>query len=127
MAPAGASGAATPQVLLVEDDASLRAALSFALEIEGFRVETRDSGEALLERPVPAGPACLVVDLRLPGISGLEALALLRKRRILTPAILITTQPDAAARAAAAALQVRIVEKPLIGDALVEAIREALG
>lgn len=115
-----------PLVLLVEGDASLRSALTFSLRIEGYRVEVCESGEALLLRRPPVRPACLVVDERLSGISGLDALAILRGRRIKLPAVLITTQPSAAARRRAAVIDVRIVEKPLLDAELFAAIAEAL-
>src|SRR5690349_3924972 len=108
MVPPGASHAFRPLVLLVEDDASLQRALTFSLELEGFRVEVCDSGEALLRRPAPLRPACLVVDQRLPGITGIEALAVMRSRRVVLPAILITTQPSDDLRDSATALGVRI-------------------
>jgi len=123
--PEGVSSAFLPLVLLVEDDASLQRALTFSLELEGFRVEVCDSGEALLRRPAPLRPACLVVDQRLPGINGLDALAILRRRRVVLPAILITTQPGPDLRETAAALGVRILEKPLLGGQLSAAIHEA--
>ena len=126
MVPQGAANAFRPLVLLVEDDASLQRALTFSLELEGFRVELCESGESLLRRPAPLRPACLVVDQRLPGITGIEALALMRQRRVVLPAILITTQPSHELRATAAALGVRILEKPLLGGQLSAAIQEAL-
>lgn len=126
MVPQGASHDFLPLVLLVEDDASLRRALTFSLELEGYRVEVCDSGEALLRRPAPLRPACLVVDQRLPGVTGIEALAVMRRRRVALPAIVITTQPTPDLKAAAESLGVRIVEKPLLGGELLAAIREML-
>jgi FixJ family two-component response regulator len=68
-----------------------------------------------------------VLDERLSGMSGLQALAALRKRAVTLPAILITSHPQPQLRNAAKAASVPIVEKPLIGDALLTAIRIALG
>jgi DNA-binding response OmpR family regulator len=115
-----------PWILIVDDDPSVRQALSFALDIEGYRVDACDSGEALLQRAMPPPPDCLVVDQRLPRISGIEALAVLRRRGMVIPAILITTDPTPALEAQARAMGVRIVEKPLAGGELPIAIREAL-
>ena len=126
MASTTIPGAIRPLVLLVEDDVSLRGALAFSLQIEGYRVEICESGEALLMRPPPVRPACLVVDQRLAGISGLDALAVLRGRRVNLPAILITTQPTAALRRRAVVIGVRIVEKPLLDAELFAAIAEEL-
>lgn len=114
------------QVIIVDDDDAVRKSLKFALELQGYEVQVRESGEALLERPLPEASACLVIDERLKGMSGLETLMLLRKRAISLPAILITSHPQPQLRRAARLASVPIVEKPLIGDALLTAIRIAL-
>jgi FixJ family two-component response regulator len=120
------SPVAHPLVLIVDDDSALRSALKFALELEGFRVDACDSGEALLAYDLPDDDACLVIDERLPGVNGLEALRQLRARDVALPAVLITTNPQPTLRAAAAAAGVPIVEKPLLNDALLGSIRAAL-
>ena len=117
---------ASPTLVLADDDAAVRAALRFCLEIEGFEVITRASGEAILERPLPPQTACLLLDLNMGPISGLDALAELRRRGMSAPAILITSHPKAAIRAAAAEAGATIVEKPLMGEALLLAIRRAI-
>src|SRR5687768_12779507 len=116
-----------PTVFVVDDDAAVRRALAFALDLEGFEVETFESGEALLLRSPSLAADCLVLDERLPGASGLDTLRQLRTRRVDLPAILITSHPNAALRAAAAGAGAPILEKPLLGDALITAIHEALG
>jgi FixJ family two-component response regulator len=114
-----------PLVLIVDDDAAVRDALTFTLDLAGYEVESFGSGEAVLLRS-PAPPAlCLVIDERLPGISGLETLRQLRARREFAPAILITSHPKPALRDAAAMSAVPILEKPLLGETLVQAIRAA--
>ncbi|THD62173.1 response regulator [Phenylobacterium sp.] len=116
-----------PLILLVEDDLSVREALTFALKIEGFAVEVHDRAETLLDRCGPLAAACLVLDQHLPGSTGVEALAELRRRGLTCPAILITTQPKPAVRSQAEALGARILEKPLLGGELPACIRELLG
>jgi two-component system response regulator FixJ len=118
---------AGPLILLVEDDASVRQALTFALQIEGYRVEVHETAEALLDAAEPPAAACLVLDQNLPGTLGVDALEVLRGRGMACPAILITTQPKAEVRAAAYRLGARIVEKPLLGGELPLAIRELTG
>jgi FixJ family two-component response regulator len=118
---------AGPLILLVEDDASVRQALTFALQIEGYRIEVHESAQALLDAAEPPSAACLVLDQNLPGTPGIDALAVLRGRGMTCPAILITTQPKPEVRAAARRLGARIVEKPLLGGELPQAIRELLG
>lgn len=115
-----------PLVFVVDDDLAVRRALEFALDLEGFAVETYESGEALLLREPPTEPACLVLDERLPGITGLGTLTQLRQREVHTPAILITTHPGPALRDAAAKAGVPILEKPVLADTLVGAINAAL-
>ncbi|MGZ6014487.1 MAG: response regulator [Phenylobacterium sp.] len=116
-----------PLIVLVEDDASVHRALTFALRIEGYRIAVFESAEALLMAKDPPAANCLVVDLNLPGASGVDAVAALRARGLNCPAILITTQPKSDVRAAAERLGLHIVEKPLLGGVLPLAIRELLG
>ena len=59
-------------------------------------------------------------------MNGLDLLAELRRRKVVTPAILITTHPSAAVRERAAATGIALIEKPLLGDALFQEIRAAL-
>lgn len=115
-----------PTVVLVDDDAALRMALTFMLELDGFTVEALESGEALLDHALPTAPCCLVLDQNLDGMSGIEALSRLRARQVTLPALLITSHPTASMRSAAAALDAIIVEKPLLTDSLVSGIVAAL-
>lgn len=116
-----------PVVCIVDDDAAVRAALEFALDLEGYAVETFESGEALLLKTPLAPRGCLLIDERLPGISGLDTLRQLRARQVTLPAILVTSHPKAALRTAAAIAGVPILEKPLMPEALLAAIHDALG
>ncbi len=68
---------------------------------------------------------CYVVDQRMPGMNGMELIARLRARKVVTPAILVISQPNAALAARAAAADIPIVEKPLLNNMLVDRIREA--
>ena len=115
-----------PTIHVVDDDAGVRGALAFTLDLEGFAVETYSSGEALLLREPPQGPGCLVLDERLPGVSGLDTLRQLRARHVDLPAVFVTTHPRPAFRAAAAALGAPILEKPLEGETLIAAIHDLL-
>ena len=111
------------RILLVEDDVALGAALRFALEIEGYAVELMDAAEPLLDRTFPTGRTCLVTDQNLPGLSGVEAVEILRTRGVAAPAILMTTQVSPALRARAAKAGAAVVEKPILGRRLIDAIR----
>jgi two-component system, LuxR family, response regulator FixJ len=116
-----------PLVAVVDDDTAVRNSLKFAIELEGFGVRTYASGADLLRAGDVAGFDCFVVDQRMPGLSGLEVIAQLRDRKISAPAILIISQPSDKVTAHAAKCLVPVVEKPLLGNTLVDKIREACG
>lgn len=115
-----------PTVVLLDDDAALRMALTFSLEIEGYRVEACATGEELMALDLPPSEACLILDYRLGGMSGLDALQALRQRGVQLPAVLITSNPTPGVRARAARLQAQVVEKPLLGDHLLGHIHRML-
>jgi len=120
------ASAEAARVLVVDDDPAVRSALSFAFGVDGFDVESFDSAESLLEAGV-AEADCLVVDYRLPGRDGLELVDQLRREGSRTPAVLITSQPRAAVKARADAMNIYVVEKPLLSDDLIETIRGIVG
>jgi two-component system response regulator FixJ len=113
-------------VLVVDDDAAVRAALKFALEVDGFRVRVYDSAAAVLADGGLPVRACLVIDYRMPDIDGLELVELLRARQVALPAILISGRVNNQLRHRAERLGViRVLEKPLSDAALVESIHLA--
>ena len=114
-----------PMIAVVDDDPAVCGSLKFALELEGFAVRTYHSGAELIHAGDFEGFNCFVVDQRMPGMTGMELVEVLRARRILTPVILIISHPNAALSARAQKAAIPIVEKPLLGNALVERIREA--
>jgi two-component system, LuxR family, response regulator FixJ len=116
---------APPVVAVVDDDPAVCNSLKFSLELEGFRVRTFAGGADLLRARDVGLCDCFVVDQRMPGLSGLELIGKLRDRKIEAPAILIISQPSAALSARAAKAKVPIVEKPFLGNALLERIHEA--
>lgn len=110
-------------VLVVDDDAAVTEALKFAMELEGFSVEIYPDGESLLSVTSFPKRGCMVIDVKLPGINGLELLRRLRARKVTLPAVLITTNPPSSLRIHAAAEDVPIVEKPLLRDELIDTVR----
>ena len=62
----------TPIVFVVDDDPSVRSSLKFLLSTVGLQVESFDSADAFLRKTLPDAPSCLVLDVRLPGLSGLD-------------------------------------------------------
>jgi len=112
-------------VLVVDDDPAVLSSLEFALQTEGFSVTTFASGHDLLQRQLMPARGCFVIDYYLPGMNGLEVALALRERSIDLPIILITTHPTRSLKQNAAAEGIEIVEKPLLGNTLSEAIRAA--
>src|SRR5208283_5266753 len=117
----------TPLVHIVDDDLSMRTALQRLLIEGGFRTRAYGStGEFLLE-PLPDQPACLLLDVRLPGPSGLELQAALLRQRVEVPVIFLTGHADVASSVRAMkAGAVDFLEKPVEPAALFAAIRSAL-
>ena len=113
-------------VVVIDDDPALLGSLKFALELEGYAVAPYRSGAELLAQKQLPETGCLVIDFKLSDMDGLTLLAYLRGRGVELPAILITTHPSAGLRRRSAAANVPIVEKPLLGNALLDAIRGTL-
>lgn len=111
-----------PVLAIVDDDPAVRHALSFAFDTAGVSVASFSTAEAALRATGAEFWRCLVLDQNLPGASGLELLDRLRARGIAARAILITTNPSRDTREKAHAAGVEIVEKPLLGDRLVERV-----
>ena len=112
-------------VLLVDDDADVRNALKFSLEVEGFSVRLYPTPEALLaEEDLPAA-GCLVIDYRMPEIDGLELVERLRSRGVALPVLLISGRVTRSLRDRASSIGIRdVLEKPLAD--LVANIRRVL-
>jgi FixJ family two-component response regulator len=115
-----------PVVVVVDDDAAVRGSLKFALEIEGFCVRTYPKGDDLLGDLQLGDCACFIIDQMLPGMTGLDVVAALRRGHIAAPVILITSHPTNILQERAARAGVPIVEKPLLGNALIDHVRYAI-
>jgi RNA polymerase sigma factor (sigma-70 family) len=83
-----------PVVFVVDDDPSIRSSLKFLMSSVGLQVEGFDSADALLKRNLPDTPSCLVLDVRLPGLSGLDFQRQLAARNCRIPIIFITGHGD---------------------------------
>jgi FixJ family two-component response regulator len=81
-------------VLVVDDDPSVREALASLVRSIGLRVELFASAHDFLNRPRPDGPSCLVLDIRLPGVNGLDCQRQMREAGITIPIIFITGHGD---------------------------------
>jgi two-component system, LuxR family, response regulator FixJ len=113
-------------VLVVVDDPAVRASLKFALEIEGYRVFDYETADELLESNSFSQKACLIVDYVVPRVDGIEIAASLRERGYDIPTIIMATEPSPALRKHAIEAGLMLVEKPVFGNGLTEAIRAVL-
>jgi RNA polymerase sigma factor (sigma-70 family) len=114
-------------VYIVEDDAPVRDSLSLLLQLRGFSTAAFDSAEAFLEGDALDRPACVLADVRLPGMSGLELQRRLASRHAALPVVVMTAHGDVAtARAALRDGAVDFLEKPIDERDLIDAITVAL-
>ncbi len=84
----------TPTIVVVDDDASVRDALSSLFRSVGLKVELFGSAQELLQGKLPAGASCLVLDIRLPGVSGLDFQTQLATLNVAVPVIFMTGHGD---------------------------------
>jgi FixJ family two-component response regulator len=116
-----------PVVFLVDDDRSVRETIPSLLASVGLQVETFATAEEFLQRPPPDGPACLVLDVRLPGLSGLDLLPALQRAGRALPTIFITGYGDVPMSVEAMkAGAVEFLLKPFREQVLLDAIHQAL-
>jgi FixJ family two-component response regulator len=117
---------ATPIVFVVDDDVSVREALEALIGSEGWQVETFGSAEAFLSRPRIFVPTCLVLDVSLPDLNGLDLQKRLADRNDM-PIIFITGHGDVPMTVQAMkAGAVEFLMKPFGDEALLSAIRQAI-
>ena len=116
-----------PVVFVIDDDPSVRTSLKFLISTIGLQIESFDSAEAFLRGKLSDGPSCLVLDVRLRGMSGLDFQRELATRNIRTPIVFITGHGDIpmSVRAMKAGA-VEFLAKPFRDQDLLDAIRIAL-
>ena len=118
---------ATPVVFVVDDDVSVRESLELLIRCEGWHPETFDSAQKFLSRPTVPVPSCLVLDVSLPGLNGLELQKRVAAERSEMPIIFITGYGDVPTTVQAMkAGAVEFLTKPFNDDVLLSAIRQAL-
>jgi len=125
--PRAAARKNTGTVFVIDDDASMRRAIERQLQREGFRVETFATAQAYLGRAPHEGVACIVSDVRMPGLSGLDLQASLARENRALPIVFVSGHGDVpttvhAMRAGA----VSFLSKPFTTSALLAAVGEAL-
>ena len=114
-------------VFVVDDDPSVRSSLKFLLSTVGLQVESFDSADSFLHKTLPDLPSCLVLDVRLPGLSGLDFQRELAAKNIRIPIVFLTGHGDIpmSVRAMKAGA-VEFLTKPFRDQDLLDAVRIAL-
>jgi RNA polymerase sigma factor (sigma-70 family) len=117
----------TPVVFVVDDDPSVRSSLKFLLSSVGLQVESFESAETFLQKKPPDVPSCLVLDVRLRGLSGLDFQRELAARNIRIPIVFVTGHGDIpmSVRAMKAGA-IEFLTKPYRDQDLLDAVRIAL-
>ena len=116
-----------PVVFVIDDDPSVRSSLKFLISTVGLQVESFDSADSFLHRKPPDVPCCLVLDVRLPGLSGLDFQRELTTRNIRIPIVFVTGHGDIpmSVRAMKAGA-IEFLTKPFRDQDLLDGIRIAL-
>jgi two-component system response regulator FixJ len=119
---------ATPIVYVIDDDAAVRDSFHILLESNGFEVRSYTSTAMFLAETPPLESSCLIVDVNMPELDGIELLGRLRRSGVMVPAVLVTggrittTLVSTADRSG-----VVLLEKPVMAQELVAEIYKALG
>jgi two-component system response regulator FixJ len=116
-----------PVIFIVDDDDAVRDALQILLEVEGYRVETFASAQGFLDGYSADRAGCLLADVRMPGMSGIELQEVLIERRIGLPVIIMTGHGDVPmAVKAIKAGAVDFLEKPFSDGPILDCLSRAL-
>lgn len=114
-------------VFVVDDDLAMRNSLQWLIESVGMHVETFESAQAFLDGYYPGRSGCLLLDVRMPGMSGLELQAYLAQHDNRIPVIMITGHGDVSMAVKAMKVgAVDFIEKPFDDEELLQSIRNAL-
>ncbi len=116
-----------PVVAVIDDDHSMRAATTCLIKSLGYITHTFSSAEQFLKSEFVDGTSCVIADVQMPHVSGIELQNRLRARGLNTPIIFITAYPDAKVRARALdGGAVCCLDKPFDGDMLIRCLDMAL-
>jgi FixJ family two-component response regulator len=116
-----------PLISIIDDDALARDGISELVESFGYKVVTFNSAENFLHSGVIAETTCLITDLQMPGLNGLELQEALRSQGYQTPVILITAYPNEKHRTRVLANgAVGFLSKPFDEEALIECLTAAI-
>lgn len=114
-------------VHVADDDDAIRRSVAFALKTSGFRVQVYESGSELLKQGPDIEPGCILLDIRMPGMDGLEVQEALKAKGVTLPVIIMTGHGDVSlAVRAMKAGAVDFIEKPFQKAVLIGAIEQAM-
>lgn len=114
-------------VFVVDDDAAIRDSLSLLISLKGLRTAVFASAENFLETYSPEWRGCLLTDLQMPGMHGLELQTVLNERQIALPVVVLTAFGDVTTtRTALKNGAVDFLEKPVDDDVLIDVLRNAI-
>jgi two-component system, LuxR family, response regulator FixJ len=114
-------------VHVIDDDEAMRESLSFLLGVVGIEVQTYESAEAFLKVAPTAKAGCVITDVRMPGLSGIELLRRLRELKLGIPVVVITGHGDVPLAVEAMKIGAAdFLEKPFDDEALLVSVRSAL-
>lgn len=114
-------------VFLIDDDPGVRDSLTLLLSLKGLRTQAFANAESFIDTYRPERSGCVLTDLRMPGMTGLELQAALRERHIDVPVVVLTAHGDVpTARAALKNGAFDFIEKPVDDAMLLEVLRNAL-
>jgi two-component system response regulator FixJ len=115
------------KVYVIDDDPAIRDAISLLLKAEGMEVHAYSSASDFLGAIQNHSNGCVVADVRLPGISGIELVSVIKERGFSIPVVIITGHGDVGLAVKAMKLGAcDFIEKPFHDDALIEAVRAAI-
>jgi two-component system response regulator FixJ len=122
------SGHETPLVHVVDDDEAVRRSVAFALKTSGFQVRTYESGSEILKEAPNLEAGCIVLDIRMPGMDGLEVQEALKSKGVTLPVVIMTGHGDVSlAVRAMKAGAIDFIEKPFEKAVLLSAIEHGMG
>jgi len=114
-------------IFIVDDDVAVRDSLKFLFESEGLDTEDFASGTEFVGHSRPAADDCIILDVQMPGMSGIDVLSRLRREGSVSPVIVATSMPSSAmTKRAYSEGAFRVLDKPFDSDALLGAVHEAL-
>lgn len=123
----GVSAATEQQIVIVDDEASVRDALTEVFSMEGFRAVSFEDGPSFLSWASQGEPACVLIDVHMPRMSGVEVLTSLRQTGFEAPVFVISGQGDIPTAVNCVKLgALDFIEKPFDMETVIQRVREAL-